>query len=417
MEDYVIGLDIGSSKVCAAAGKYDKYGQLKIIGVTSAQCGGMKNGIIIDIDSTARSIKNCVRKLEGMVDIEIKSFYISLPGKIGTLISNQGMVAISSEDNEIRKKDVDRVKRATQIVTIPEHKEIVDIIPKQYIVDGYDNIKDPIGMSGNRMELDAHLVLAESTIVNNLVKTVQKAGYSILGVVFGPIADSKAVLKEEEMEQGCALVNIGADSMDISIYKNGILNKTDYISIGGNSITNDISICLKIPFSEAEKLKLKYGIVGKNNLELEDKIKVNIGYNNDIIINSETLINIIEARVEELLILIEKKLKESGQYDEVSSIVIVGGGLSLIKGIEEFGKYIFNKTFRIGTPEYVGAANPVYASSVGAIKSIMNPINIEKINLKNREAAITKEDTSEYKKKNGEKGVIFKIKEFLTEFF
>ncbi len=248
MEDYVIGVDIGSSKVCAAAGKRDKYGQAKIIGVTSAECHGMKNGIIIDIDSTAESITNCITRLESIVDTNIKNFYISLPGRIGTLISSQGMVAISSDDNEITKKDVNRVKRATQIINVPNDKEIVDIIPKEYIVDGYSNIKEPIGMSGNRMELDAYLVLAETTIVNNLLKTVQKAGYNILGVVFAPMADAKAALKEEEMNQGSALVNVGADSMDISIYKDGILAQTDTVSIGGNSITNDISICLKIPF-------------------------------------------------------------------------------------------------------------------------------------------------------------------------
>jgi len=417
MEDYVIGVDIGSSKVCAAAGKRDKYGQAKIIGVTSAECHGMKNGIIIDIDSTAESITNCITRLESIVDTNIKNFYISLPGRIGTLISSQGMVAISSDDNEITKKDVNRVKRATQIINVPNDKEIVDIIPKEYIVDGYSNIKDPIGMSGNRMELDAYLVLAETTIVNNLLKTVQKVGYNILGVVFAPMADAKAALKEEEMNQGSALINVGADSMDISIYKDGILTKTDNISIGGNSITNDISICLKIPFSEAEKLKIKYGVIGKNNLDLEGQIKVNIGYNNDITINPETLTKVVEARVEELLILIQKKLKESGQFQDISNIVIVGGGLSLIKGIEEFGKYIFNKSFRIGSPEYVGAANPIYVSSVGVVKSLITPMKIQNANLKNKEAAITKEDTSHYKVENEGKGVLLKIKEFLTEFF
>ncbi len=420
MEDYVIGVDIGSSKVCAAAGKRDKYGQAKIIGgVTSAECHGMKNGIIIDIDSTAESIKNCITRLESIVDTDIKSFYISLPGRIGTLISSQGMVAISSDENEITKKDVNRVKRATQIINVPNDKEIVDIIPKEYIVDGYNNIKDPIGMSGNRMELDAYLVLAETTVINNLLKTVQKAGYNILGgVVFAPIADAKAALKEEEINQGSALVDVGSDSMEISIYKDGILTKTDNISIGGNSITNDISICLKIPFSEAEKLKIKYGVIGKNNLDLDGQIKVNIGYNNDITINSETLTKVVEARVEELLILVQKKLKQSGQFEDISNIVIVGGGLSLIKGIEEFGKYIFNKSFRVGSPEYVGgAANPIYVSSVGVVKSLITPVKIQNDNLKNKEAAITKEDTSHYKDENEGKGVFLKIKEFLTEFF
>ncbi|EJO5348054.1 cell division protein FtsA [Clostridium botulinum] len=417
MEDYIVGVDIGSSKVCAAAGKPDKYGKVKIIGVTSAECHGMKNGIIIDIDSAAEAIKNCITRLESIVDTNIKSFYISLPGRIGTLMSSQGMVAISSDDNEITKKDVNRVKRATQIINIPNDKEIVDIIPKEYIVDGYNNIKDPIGMSGNRMELDAYLVLSETTIVNNLLKTVEKAGYNILGVVFAPIADAKVALKKEEMKQGTALVNVGADSMDISVYKDDILIKTYNISIGGNSITNDISICLKIPFSEAEKLKIKYGIIGKNNFDLEGPIKVNIGYNNDITINPETLRRIVEARVEELLILIQKKLKESDEFKEISNVVIVGGGLSLIKGIEEFGKYIFNRNFRIGSSEYVGAANPIYVSSVGVVKSLINPIKSQSNNLKNKETAITNEDTSQYKRENQGKGVILKIKEFLTEFF
>ncbi|GAA0734606.1 cell division protein FtsA [Clostridium oceanicum] len=417
MNEYIVGVDIGSSKICAAAGKYDKYGKLQIRGITSVSYSGMKNGVIVDMDNTANAIKNCIKQLEGMVDTQVLGFYISLPSRIGTLVSNRGVVAVASDDREISQKDVKRVINAAKIVKVPTDKEIIGVIPKQYIIDGYDKIKDPVGMSASRLEVDSYVILAESTVISNLFKTVEKAGYEVLGMVFQPMADAEVVLKKEEMDLGCALVNIGADSIDISIYKDEKLSYTSCINIGGNSITNDIAICLKLPFSEAEKLKIKYGIIGIDNLELKDSIKVNLGYNNVIKINSSMLLDVIEARAEELLKLIMKNLKESGQYSQISGIVIAGGGLATIKGIEELGEYVFKKPVRVGTPDYVGAINPAYVSAVGTVRDVLNTMKANKSNNNvEDEAAVACEETSK-KTSSKQKGPIIKIKEFLTEFF
>lgn len=418
MDDYIVGLDIGSSKICASVGKYNKYGQLQIKGVTFVTCNGMKNGIIIDIDSTAKAIKECITRLETMVDININGFYISIPNRIASLVSSEGIVAVASENGEITKKDVKRVINASKIMKVPSDKEIIGVIPKQYIIDGYDKIKDPVGMSASRLEVEAYVILAESSVINNLLKSVEKSGYKILGMVFQPIADAKAVLITEEMDLGCALINVGGDSIDMSIYRGGKITHIDYIPLGGNNITNDISICLKIPFSEAEKLKIKYAAVGKNKFSLEEQIKVNLGHSETIKVDSNILMEVIEARVEELLLLLKKKLRESGHYEEISSIVIVGGGLPLIKGIEDFGREVFSKPFRVGTPEYVGAANPIYVSSVGVVKDVFSTMQNKSFDLKQKETAITYEDILDNdKEERREKGVLSKIKEFLTEFF
>ena len=261
MSGYIIGIDIGSSNICAAAGKVDRVGKMQILGITSSDCNGVKKGIVVDIDKTSESIKNCINSLERMIDIKINEAYISLPGGISELMWNKGVIAVSSEDREIRYNDVKRVLKAAKIITIPNDKEVIGVIPEQYIIDGYDNIKDPIGMNGLRLEVDAQIILARSTIINNIFKSVNKAGIKVLGIVFQPIAISQVVLKEEEIQRGVALVDVGSESINIYIYEGGILRSISTIALGGNIITNDISVCLKLPFSEAEKLKIKYGSV------------------------------------------------------------------------------------------------------------------------------------------------------------
>lgn len=423
MSEYIIGVDIGSSNICAAAGKVDKNGKIEILGITSSSCNGVKKGIVVDIDKTSESIKKCMSSLERMIDAKIIEAYISLPGGVSELVWNKGVVAVSSEDREIKYNDVKRVLKTAKIINIPNDKEVIGIIPEQYIIDDYDNIKDPIGMNGLRLEVDAQIILARSTVINNMFKSLNKAGIKVMGIVFQPIAISQVVLREEEIQMGVALVDVGAESINIYIYEGGILRSISTVALGGSIITNDIAVCLKLPFSEAEKLKIKYGSVG---LELEKKdfgIEVNADYNNKVKVDYDILSQIMEARVEELFSIIDKELRISEHYDKLSGIVLVGGGIATIKGIEEFSKSILKKFVRIGTTNYIGASSPLYVTAVGIVKDISNSIKY-----KNLTKVSESEDDINYKKivvgsseeknsRDKHMGLVTKIKEFFTDFF
>ena len=423
MSGYIIGIDIGSSNICAAAGKVDRDGKMQILGITSSSCNGVKKGIVVDIDNTCESIKNCISSLERMIDIKITEAYISLPGGISELVWNKGVIAVSSEDREIKYNDVRRVLKAAKIITVPNDKEVIGVIPEQYIIDGYDNIKDPIGMNGLRLEVDAQIILARSTIINNIFKSVNKAGIKVLGIVFQPIAISQVVLKEEEIQRGVALVDVGSESINIYIYEGGILRSISTVALGGSIITNDIAVCLKLPFSEAEKLKIKYGSVGVDPGKKSLKIEVNADYNNKVKVDYDILAQIIEARVEELFSIIDKEIRISEYYDKLSGIVLVGGGIATIKGIEDFSKNQLEKFVRIGTTKYIGASSPLYVTAVGIVKDVSNSMEYKDIDIKankNEDAVSYEEIAVGLGKKNDKDkhmGFVTKIKEFFTDFF
>lgn len=413
MDEYIFALDIGSSKICGAAGKLEKSGRIQIVGVTTVASIGLKKGIVIDIDSATSSIINCIEQLNRMIDREITKVFISLSGGICELIPSKGVVAVSSEDREINKSDIKRVLNASRIISVQNNKEVIGVIPKQYIIDGYDNIKDPVGMSGMKLEVEAEVIVSQTTIVNNLIKSVNKAGLKVEGIVLEPLAVAQCVIKKDEQLVSTAIIDVGLEKTDIAIYKNGNLIYTNVIPLGGNSITNDISVCLSIPFSEAEKLKIKYGSF-YNNLEYDEKIKTNISYNESIMIESSTLMDIMEARIEEIFSLINKKLNESGFYDEIVGVVLVGGGISQFNNICDFGRTILNKPIRIGTPEFVGASNAVFATAVGIIKDVHHSSNLN--DFKNTEK-LNYESNNKLNKSNKNENVISKIKGFLADFF
>ena len=368
MNEYIIGIDVGSSKICAAAGKFDKNGDIQIVGVTSIKCNGIKKGIVVDIDSTSESIKNCIFQLEGIIDYKIDEVFISLPVCISEIIDNKGVVAVSSEDREIRKSDVERVLKAAKIITVNSDKEIIGLIPEQYIVDGFDRIKDPIGMSGLRLEVDAKVILSQTTVINNLFKSINKADIKVRGIVYEPLALSEVLIEKEEKEIGTAIIDAGAETIDISIFKNGVIKFADAIPYGGNIITNDISVCLKLPFSEAEKIKLKYGDIKNDNNVSKSKISVKASYNNAIEIDQNLLIEIINARVEELLSIINSKIIQSGYKNEISGVTITGGAISFMTNIDVLAEKILDKPVRIGVPHFVGSSNPMYSCGIGIVK-------------------------------------------------
>jgi len=417
MNEQIVGIDLGSSKICGAVGKISSNGKLQIIGITSVVCSGLNKSVVIDIDSTAEAIKQCITQLERMTDAQISEGYISLPGGICELVRNTGMIAISSEDREIKQSDVDRVIEAAKLISVPSDKEIVGVEPEQYIVDGYDNIKDPRGMSGVRLEVEGQVVMAKSTVVRNLLKSVKRAGIKVNGIVLQPSAISEAVLRKEEKDMGIALVDVGAQTIDISLYKSGKLKHTSIIQLGGDNITNDISVCLKVPFSEGERLKLKYGSLVKGKEDDAMKIRVKDSYDNLMEIDNNLLVDIIHARVEELLHLIKRNLLNSGFYKEISGVVIVGGGMSLFRGTNELSKDILNKPVRIGSPEYVGAANPLYVTAVGIVLQAVNNLKTSNSSLEESDEYL--HDNKWLKNQNikGKNRFASKVKGFFADFF
>lgn len=418
MDEYIVGLDIGSSSVCTAAGKLDKHGKVEIVGINYVPCAGIKKGVVIDIDETSEGIKNSIYQLQTMIDAKVTEVYLSIPAEICEIILNKGVVAVSSDDREIKKNDVNRALSASRIITIPSNKEIIGVIPEEYIVDGYNKIKDPIGMSGVRLEVDTQIILSESTIISNLLKCIKKAGLSVKGMVFQPMTSAISVLKEEEMETGVLLLDVGAETTNMTIFKEGKITYLDMMSIGGSIITNDISLCLKLPMSEAEKVKLKYG---KINLQKEEdfKIKINASYDNTVEISYNILNEIISFRVEELLSLVKNKLIKNEQMESISNVVIVGGGIALLKGVNGLGKDIIGKPTRIGTPEYIGTVSPLYSSAIGVVEDILNtlktnPRDEEEFSKKRERYKRDEEETFYEEEKDG---IITKIKEFFLDFF
>lgn len=420
MSDYLVGVDIGFSKICAAAGKLDKYGKMQIIGITSAKSNGLKKSVVIDIDGMAKSIKDCIDQLKTMIDIDINDVYISLPGQVSELIYNKGVVAISSDSKEIKEKDVTRALNSAKLINVSSDKEIVGVIPLQYIVDGYESIKDPVGMNGSRLEVESQVIITSSTILGNLLKSLNRAGLNISGIVLQPLAILGTVFNKEEMNLNNVLIDVGAESSNISIFKHGILQKSFSIALGGNNITNDISLCLKLPYLESEELKIKYGDL--NSCDDENSKKINTQYKSTIEINEVMLNKIIKARVEEILLLIKENLLKLSNYEEISEIALVGGGIALLSGIEKMAKEIFGKPVKIGSPNFTGANSPVYATVVGIVQDVAYSLQDSKEEIKVKEIEEDYRSNNNSKKaktnSNGKNKKFFsKIREFLTDFF
>ncbi|MDP4178722.1 MAG: cell division protein FtsA [Bacillota bacterium] len=367
MDKYTVGVDIGTSKICAAVGKVDRNGDLQIVGITTEPSSGVKKGVVVDIDSTAESIRNCIHQLEKIINIKITEVNLAMPSYNTEIIWNKGVVAVLSENKEVTNDDVERVIKAAKAISISIDKQIIGFEVEQFILDGHQDVIEPIGMFGSKLEVEGQVVVSPASIFNNLVKSVDKAGYKIKNVILQPSALSDLIIGREESSIYTSIVDVGADTIDIFVYKGSKICFTEVVPLGGNIITNDISQCLKLPFTIAERLKVKYGNIKNDKTEVSENIKVNLDYNDTVYVNQNELNEVIKARVEELIEIIGQKLVDSGYFENISKIVLVGGGLSFFDGINELGRKAYNKIFRIGTPQYVGTSSPVYSLTIGLL--------------------------------------------------
>lgn len=369
MGDYIASIDIGTSKICTIISEVDKFGKIQILGIGRTYCEGIRKGVVVDIESTARAISESVEQAENMADAEIDQVFVNIPGGYASIINNKGVIAVSNENREIKMEDIKRVLNSATIISISPDRQIIDIVPEQYIVDGYDEIKDPTGMFGVRLEADVDIITASLTTIQNLVKSVNKAGLEVLGIIMEPLATAQSVLTNDEMELGVLLIDIGAGTTDFSVFKSGKLVYSGLIPIAGNHITNDISIGFKLTSGDSEDLKKKSGLAYKGLAKNENTIQISpIGMSDKVNISETQLAEIIEARVCEIFEIINKELTNVGLKKEIlTGIVITGGGVSYLRGIKETVKLLFGLPMRIGQPNGLGVKDPIFSASVGMI--------------------------------------------------
>ncbi|MBU9712428.1 cell division protein FtsA [Evansella tamaricis] len=364
--DIYVTLDIGTSCVRVVIGEMTN-GTLNIIGVGETKSEGIKKGSIVDIDETVHSIRTAVEKAERMIGLSIENVIVGVTGNHIQLQPCHGVVAVSSEDREIGDEDVTRVYEAAQVVSIPPEREIIDVIPKQFIVDGLDEINDPRGMIGVRLELEGTIITGSRTMLHNVLRCVGKAGLNIADIALQPLAAGTIALSKDEKSLGVVLIDMGGGSTTVSVFENGTLQGTKQIPIGGDHITNDISVGFRTSTEEAEKVKTENGHAYIDYASDDETFEVSeIGSDQKQEFSQWQLANIIEPRIEEMLLLSLKEIQRFGYNDLPGGFVLTGGTVKM-PGVLELAREVLQKNVRIAIPDYIGVREPQYTNGVGLI--------------------------------------------------
>ena len=373
-EDIVVGLDIGTSKIAAIIGNtwQGDPEKIEIIGVGHARSEGLRKGVVVDIDLTTAAIRQAVADAELMAGEEIGSVHVGIAGGHITGQTQHGMVAVAGEGHEITQADVDRAISAAQAISIPVEREVLHVIPQGFVVDNQDGIKEPVGMSGIRLEAYVHIVTGAVASAQNLVRSVYNAGISVEDIVLEPIASAEAVLSREEKNRGIVLADMGGGTTDIVVYKDGALHHTAVLSLGGNHVTSDIAELLKITQQEAERLKLHRGCAFAELVDSDDAIPISTvgGIRKPRFIYKQDLTEIIQCRMEEMLDLIGQEIAKS--HIHVPAGVVLTGGTALLDGLLELAERTFPYPVRVGYPRPLKGLtdrvhSPIYATGVGLV--------------------------------------------------
>ena len=374
-QEFLVGLDIGTTKICAIVGQVTETG-IDIVGLGTRPCTGLRKGAVINIDSTVEGIQRAIEEAELMAGCQITHAYVGVAGSHVKSFNSSGVVSVKNK--EVDPDDIARVLDAAKAIAIPADREVIHLVPQDYIIDGQDGIKDPIGMNGVRLEGKIHIITASSSGTQNLVKCNNRAGISVDELVLEPIASAEAVLSEDEKELGVALVDIGGGTSDICIYVGGALVHTAAINVGGNHITNDIAVGLRTPQVEAEKLKIRHGSCLKETIAPEETIEVpGVGGRQPRIVARRLLAEIIEPRTEEMFMLIRSEIEKTGLTGLIGSGVVITGGCSMLDGAPELAEHIFEMPVKRGYPSGMGGMrdivnSPKYATGVGLLKYAAN---------------------------------------------
>lgn len=369
--EIVVSLDIGTSKIRAIIGEYNGTA-LNIIGVGSADGEGIRKGSIVDIDKTVQSIREAVEHAEHMVGIQIEAAFIGITGNHIALQSSHGVVAVSSPDREIGDEDVERVLQAAKVIALPPEREIIGIVPKQYIVDGLDEINDPRGMIGVRLEVEGSIVTGSRTIISNLLRCVERAGVHNAGLVLMPLAASSIALSNDEKKLGVVLVDMGAGQTTVSVFENGVLSALSVLPVGGDHVTNDIAIGLRTQTEVAESVKLRFGhaMVAGSSQELTFKVS-RIGSNMDKEFTQTDLASIIEPRMQEIFLMVRREVERLGYVKEIPSGYVLSGGVACMPGVDKLAEYELEAPVRIAIPEQLGVRDASFVNGVGIIQYAM----------------------------------------------
>jgi len=372
-DEIIVGLDIGTTKIAAVAGKVDEYGNVNIVGVGHAPSDGLRRGVVINIDETVRSIKRAVEQAELMCGYKITKVYAGIAGDHIRSINSKGVIAVSGRDKIIDEDDVERVINAAKAIALPMDREILHVLPQEYVVDDQDGIKNPVHMAGTRLEAEVHIVTAAAASAHNIANCIREAGYGVADIVLEPYASSLSVLDPDERELGVCIIDIGGGTTDIAMFFDGSIRHTAVLGIGGNHVTSDLSQGLRTVHEQAEELKKKYGVAMQSLLEKEELVRVpGVGGRAPREISRSVLSAIIQPRMTELFQIAQSKMKESNVYDSMGAGVVLTGGASLLNGITELAEKVMGMPVRIGLPKAGGGLvetiqSPVYATGVGLI--------------------------------------------------
>ena len=358
-KDLVVGLDIGTAKVMVVVAEVLANGELKLAGMGVAPSNGLKRGVVVNIDATVQSIQQALKEAELMVDCKITRVYTGITGSHIRGINSSGMVAI--KDREVSAADVARVVETAKAINISTDQRLLLVEPQEFIIDGQD-VREPIGMSGIRLEAKVHIVTGAQSAAENIIKCVRRCGLEVEQLMLNPLASSLAVLTEDERELGVALVDIGAGTTDVAIFTNGAIRHTAVIPIAGDLITSDIAMALRTPTKDAEDIKVESGYAKQLLADPEAKVEVpGLGDRGPRMLSRQALAGVIEPRVEEIFSLVHQIIRESGFEEMLSSGIVLTGGSSIMPGMVELGEDIFLKPVRRGIPKYSRALSDMVA--------------------------------------------------------
>ena len=370
-KDLIVGLDIGTSKVAALVAEVAEDGTLNVIGLGTHPSRGLKKGVVVNIDATMASIQRVLEEAELMANCRISEVYVGIAGSHIRSLNSSGMVAI--KEKEVSAGDVDRALETARAVAIPNDQQILHILPQEFIIDGQDGVREPLGMSGVRLEVKVHIVTGAVSAVENIVKCVRRCGLTVKDVILQPLASAMAVLNDDEKELGVCLMDIGGGTTDLAVFANGAIRHTAVIPIAGDQVTNDIAMTLRTPTKDAEEIKIRHGCALRQLADANDIVEVpGVGERAPRKLSRPMLAEVIEPRIEELYTLVQSELRRSGFEELLSSGVVITGGTSILQGMAELGEEVFHLPCRVGAPSYMGGLadvvrSPRYSTAVGLL--------------------------------------------------
>ncbi len=367
----VVGLDIGTSKVVAAVAELADDGEMTLIGLGTAESKGLRKGVVVNIEATVGAIQKALEEAELMSGVKVQSVYTGIAGSHIRSFNSTGMLPL--RDREVTPLDVERVVETARAIAIPTDQQVLHILPQEFVIDGQDGIREPVGMSGVRLEVKVHIVTGAVSAAQNIIKCVRRCGLEVADLILQPLASSQAVLTDDEKDLGVCLVDIGGGTTDIAVFTHGAIRHTAVLPVAGDQITADIAMALRTPTPEAEDIKVNFGCALRSLAAADELIEVpGLGDRGPRTLSRQMLAEVIEPRVEELFSMVQQVLRQSGYEELISSGVVLTGGCAAMQGMTDLGMEIFDLPVRIGTPRYTGGlagmiCQPRFATVMGLL--------------------------------------------------